>query len=359
MPVPPLLADLAGWGWRLLLLVVIAVLLLQVAQRLYLVSLPVAAALLLTALLSPVVGALRRCGIPRAVATGITVLAMVGVLAFLLTWVVQRAVAEVPTLAGELQKAVQRLPVSSDTLLRLRSQLVGYIQSGSGSFAGGVVTGVKTAVEVITGILLTLLLTIILLADGDRMWTWLVTRLPASGRPRAMRAAAPAWARLSGWIRGTVVIATFHTVVVTITLLVLRVPLVAPLAVLVFLGSFVPLVGAVLSGSLAVLVTFAVRGYTPAIVLLAVLLIDNQIEAHVLQPFLVGRYVRLHPFVVALVITAGALLGGLAGALLAVPLTAAVYAALTHLPDPPPVRARARRGPRVHRRTRSGSGSAG
>jgi predicted PurR-regulated permease PerM len=275
---------------------------------------------------------------------------MVGLLAVLLTWIVQRAVSEVPTLAGELQKAVQQLPVSSDTLLRLRDQLVGYIQSGSGSVASGVITGLRTAAEVITGILLTLLLTVILLSDGDRMWVWLLARLPASGRPRAMRAAAPAWSRLAGWIRGTVVIAAFHTVVVTVTLLVLQVPLVAPLAVLVFLGSFIPLVGAVLSGAFAALVTFAVHGLTPAIVLVAVLLIDNQIEAHVLQPFLVGRYVRLHPFVVAIVITAGALLGGLAGALLAVPLTAALYAALTHLPDPAPVRARPRRRPHVPRR---------
>jgi predicted PurR-regulated permease PerM len=124
------------------------------------------------------------------------------------------------------------------------------------------------------------------------------------------------------------------------------VPLVAPLTVLVFLGSFIPLVGAIVAGSLATLVTFASQGTTAAIVFVVVLLIDNQIEAHVLQPFLVGRYVRLHPFVVAIVITAGALLGGLPGALLAVPFTAAMYAALTHLPDPQPPPHRARRLPR-------------
>ena len=211
-------------------------------------------------------------------------------------------------------------------------------------------TGLQTAVEVVTGILLTLLLSIILLSDGDRMWRWLVTRLPATAHARAIRAGAPAWARLSGWVRGTVVVAAFHAVVVAITLIILGVPLVAPLAVVVFLGSFIPLVGAVLSGTLAVLVTFAAQGFTSAILLIVVLLIDNQIEAHVLQPFLVGRYVRLHPFVVAVVITAGALIGGLPGALLAVPFTAAAYAALTNLADPPPRRQRRARPRRLHRR---------
>jgi predicted PurR-regulated permease PerM len=346
MPVPPLLTDLAGWGWRLLLLAVIAWLLLRVAQQLYLVSLPVAAALLVTALLSPVVGALRRRRVPRGLATALTVIGMLAAVGGLLTWVVQRAIAEAPTLSSELSAAVQKLPISNATLVRLRGQFVDYLQSGSGSLASGVISGVQTGAEVVTGVLLTLLLTIILLADGDRIWGWLVARLPENARPRVQRAGGPAWERLSGWIRGTFVIAVFHSAVVAVTLAVLRVPLVAPLTVLVFLGSFIPLVGAVIAGGLATLVTFASQGMTAAIVLVIVLLIDNQVEAHVLQPFLVGRYVRLHPFVVAIVITAGALLGGLAGALLAVPFTAALYAALTHLPDPQPPPHRARRLPR-------------
>ena len=336
MPVPPLLADLAGWGWRLLLLSVIAWLLLRVAQQLYLVSLPIAGSLLMTALLSPAVTFLRRRRVPRGLATAITVVGSIAVIVGLITWVVQRAIAEAPSLTAELQSAVQSLPISNANLLRLRAQLVDYLQSGSGSLASGVITGVRTGAEVLTGVLLTLLLTIILLADGDRIWDWLVARLPETARPRALRAAVPAWARLSGWIRGTFLIATFHATVVSVTLLVLRVPLVAPLTVLVFLGSFIPLIGAVIAGGLATVVTFASQGTTAAVVFVVVLLIDNQVEAHVLQPFLVGRYVRLHPFVVAIVITAGALLGGLAGALLAVPFTAALYAALTHLPDPKP-----------------------
>jgi len=137
MPVPPLLTDLAGWGWRLLLLAVIAWLLLRVAQQLYLVSLPIAAALLMTALLSPVVSLLRRHRVPRAPATAVTVLGMLLIVVGLLTWVVQRAIAEAPTLSSELSAAVQKLPISNATLLRLRGQFVDYLNSGSGSLAGG------------------------------------------------------------------------------------------------------------------------------------------------------------------------------------------------------------------------------
>jgi predicted PurR-regulated permease PerM len=300
----------------------------------------------MTALLSPAVAALRRTGMPRALSTAVTVLGMLAAVVGLLIWVVQRAIAEAPTLSSELTSAVQQLPISNANLERLREQFVDYLQSGSGSLASGVLTGLQTGAEVVTGVLLTLLLTIILLADGEGMWGWLVARLPEGARPRAVRAGLPAWERLSGWMRGTVLIAAFHAAVVAVTLAILGVPLVAPLTVLVFLGSFIPLVGAVVAGCLATLVAFASHGTTTAIVFVVVLLIDNQVEAHVLQPFLVGRYVRLHPFVVAIVITAGALLGGLAGALLAVPFTASLYAALSYLPDPQPPPHRARRLPR-------------
>jgi putative heme transporter len=184
-------------------------------------------------------------------------------------------------------------------------------------------------------VVLTVLLTVIALTDGDRMWAWLVHRLSPRSQQVVGGAAQAAFWRLSGWVRGTLVIALFHSVVVVVVLLALRVPLVAPLAVLVFLGSFIPLVGALLGGALAVLVTFATQGPVPALVLVAVLLVDNQVEAHVLQPFLVGRYVRLHPFVVALAIPTGAILAGLPGTLLAVPVTAALHAVLQRVELPP------------------------
>jgi predicted PurR-regulated permease PerM len=353
LPIPPLLEDLAGWGWRLLLLGVVAWALLRVAETLYLVSLSLAGSLLFTALLSPMVMRLRRRRVPRVLATAVVVIAALLVFGGILFWVFDRAVTEFPTLVNQVGDAVGRLPFRSSTIDTLRDDLVREIETHRGALSQGVISGVQTGAEVVTGLLLTFLLTLILLADGDRIWGWLVGRFPASAQPRVSRAGHHAYARLSGWIRGTFVIAVFHGCVVAAVLFLMGVPLVAPLAILVFFGSFIPIVGALIFGGIAVLVTFATHGLTDAIVLTVVLVIDNQIEAHILQPFLVGRYVQLHPFVVALTITAGAMLVGLWGALLAVPFTAAVYAALTHLEPRPPARRLRRLG------DRSGAGHAG
>jgi putative heme transporter len=195
-------------------------------------------------------------------------------------------------------------------------------------------TGLLTGARLLTGLVLTLLLTLIVLTDGDRMWLWLLARMGRRTRQVVGDAGQHAFWRLSGWVRGTVLIAVFHAVVVAVTMLLVGAPLVAPIAVLVFLGSFIPLVGALVFGALAVLVTFASAGLTASIVLVVVLVVDNQVEAHVLLPFLVGRYVQLHPFVVAVAVPAGAVLAGLPGTLLAVPVTAAVYAALQRVELP-------------------------
>ncbi len=353
MPVSPLLVDLAGWGWRLVLLVTIAWLALRVAQTLHLVFLPLAAALLLKALLSPVTDGLQRRGLPRVVATALTVVGSLAVLVGVLTWVVRRGVHEFPALIRELSNAVGQLPVRTTTVKQWQRDLMGELQSHRGALTEGVLSGVLTGAQILTGMLLTVLLTVILLVDGDGMWQWLVRRFPEPARPRLQEAARHAYSRMSGWIRGTFLIAVFHGVVVAITLYLLGVPLIAPLAILVFFGSFIPIVGSVIFGAIALLVAFASHGLTATVVLAVVLLIDNQVEAHVLQPFLVGRYVEIHPFAVALAITAGAELAGLGGALLAVPITAAVYAALTHL-DPPSTRQRALALPRPIARSRPG-----
>lgn len=330
LPVPQLLSDLAGWTWRLLLLFAAAVLALWVARTLSLVSLPIAAALLLTALLSPVVGVLRRF-VHRAVAVAATVVLALGVVGGLMTWAVHRAISQWPALYTQVQSTVAGLHISNKTLESLRTQAVSALADNRAQLTTEAFNGLATAAVLLTGVVLTVLLMIILLADGDRMWRWLVDRLPAGGRVRADAAGRAAWERLSGWIRGTFVVAAFHGVVIGVSLALLSVPLIMPLAVMVFFGSFIPLFGAVIFGGLAVLLTLATQGLVAGLVLLGVLLVGNQIEAHVLQPFLVGRYVRLHPFVVAVVITAGGLLWGVAGALLAIPATAAGYAAATQL----------------------------
>jgi predicted PurR-regulated permease PerM len=164
--------------------------------------------------------------------------------------------------------------------------------------------------------------------DGDRMWAWIAGLFPPSRRARVNAAGEQMWHTLAGYVTGTFAVATFHGVVMGITLWVVGVPLVAPLALLIFVGSFIPLVGITVFGGLAVLVTLVSNGVLDAVIVLIVLVVEQQIEGHALQPLIVGRYVRLHPMVIAITLTAGAVLAGLAGALFAVPLVAAINAAI-------------------------------
>jgi predicted PurR-regulated permease PerM len=338
-----LLRDLSAWSWRLLVVAAAGWLLLRIVETFGLVFLPLVASLLLVALLSPVTDWLCRHRIPRVVATVFVVVLSLALLGAAITWVVQQVINQAPTLVEQLSRTVAGLHLPSDTLTSLQGHVVQELESHRESLAKGALSGLATGAEVLTGALLTVLFTLILLADGRRMWRWIVAGLPPRARTQVDEAAERAFGRLSGWIRGTILIAAFHTVVVAVTLLLLGVPLVAPLAVLVFFGSFIPLLGVLLAGGIAVLVAFATAGLTGAIVLVVVLFVSDQIEAHVLQPFLVGRYVRLHPFVVAVVITVGAVLASLPGALVAVPLTAAAYAAIQRIEGvparrrPPPV----------------------
>jgi putative heme transporter len=217
----------------------------------------------------------------------------------------------------------------------LQATVTKWLNSHRGTIASGVVTGVSVVSETLIGVVLALFTTFFMLYDGERIWGFCAGLLPASGRRRATVAAGSAWLRISGFVRGTFLIAVFHGVVMGVGLAVMRVPLAVPLALLVFLGSFIPIVGVVVFGGLAVLVTFGTKGLALALVLLGILLIANQVESHLLQPFLVGRYVHLHPLAVALAITAGGLIGGIVGAILAVPVTSAVDAVVRSLAADP------------------------
>lgn len=349
---PALLVAAAAWSWRLVAVAGAVVLLFWFLGRLTLLVVPFLGAMLLTALLRPAVMRLRRGGVPAALATTLVIVNSLVVLGGTGTYVVQRAVAEYPALVEQLGEALRRasrllersplrLRVSTGGGPDLTERALDLLRSHQTDVATGAVAAGRTFAEVLTAALLTLFLTVFLVHDGDAVWTWLTRLLPRTAQPLVHEAGVRAWRTLSHYIVGTVLIASFHGVVVAVTLGILRVPLVAPLTVLVFLGSFIPVVGATLFGALALLVTFVSAGPVAAVVLLVVLVVDNQVEAHVLQPLVVGRYVRLHPVAVAVVLTAGALLAGLVGAVFAVPLVSMLVAGARYLAgeddDPPPL----------------------
>jgi len=346
--VPRLLRQAAAWSWRILLTGLLVYLAFRVAGLLRLVTLPLIAALLITALLQPLTARLRRAGLHPLAATWGTVLAATAFVAALGVLAANRVSADYPTLVSELKHTttdVQRylagppFHVSSSRLHKLLSQLGSYLVAHKSVLAGTVLTGGKIFLEFATGLILTLFITFFLLKDGDRIWRWLISGMPAEARARAARAGDAAWLALVGYVRGTTAVAVIHAVFIGLALWLLGVPLLIPLIIGVFLAAFVPLIGILLVGALAILVTLATRGWVAAVILLAVFLVENQIESHLLQPLVVGRLVRLHPLGVILVLAAGGIIAGIPGAIVAVPATAVIVYAWPHLRGDPDHRA--------------------
>jgi putative heme transporter len=195
-------------------------------------------------------------------------------------------------------------------------------------------TEVTTAVShILAGLFIVLFGTYFFLADGNRIWAWVVRIFPRAARARADSSGRIAWTSLTAFVRATVLVAFTDALGIMIVAAVLRVPFVFAIGVLVFIGAFIPMIGALLSGSVAVLVALVDRGPVVALVMLGGVVAVQQLEAHVLQPFLLGRLVSVHPLAVIVAIAAGVLLAGIAGALVAVPFVAAMNAVVLHLSD--------------------------
>jgi len=368
------LARAAAWSWRLL--VVGAALWFAVTwiSRLTVVWVPVVLSLLLAALLKRPALWLRRF-LPRWLAALLVLIGALLVLAgigYLISLRVagqsQQLVNQAQDVLSRLQERVSSLPAIGAGGGSVVQKLSAYVQAHSSEFVTGAFTAGTYAVEVVTGLVLTFFLTLFWLLDGDRIWAWLVRLLPRRAQPAANGAGHRAFRVLSGWITGTAIIALIHGVVIGVTLWLLGTPLVFVLAVLVVIGSFIPIIGAFVFGGLAVLVTLVTQGLVAAIILLAVLLVENLLEGHVYQPLIMGRTVRLHPVAILLGLAVGGLLAGIMGAIVAIPLLGAVHAAVKYLtgiedidgnslrdedrmePEPPPVVARgSRSAPAVSR----------
>nr|BFE81559.1 hypothetical protein GCM10020093_041600 [Planobispora longispora] len=199
-----------------------------------------------------------------------------------------------------------------------------------------VLTGATVALEVLASIVLLLFVTFFLLKDGDRIWAWFLKAF-GSATPRVDRAGRAAWVTLSHYVQGTVAVAAVHGVIMGIVLAGMGVPLWAPLAVLIFLASFIPIVGIFFAGAVATLVTLGAQGPIYALIFVGILVVEQQLENHVLQPLIVGRALNFHPLAIILVLAVGGIVGGIAGAAVAVPVAAVIYRAVPELLSDPPV----------------------
>jgi putative heme transporter len=335
--------DLAAqWSWRLLVVAAAGLIVARGIGMFAVVVLPVVIALLLAALLVPVVEVLHRARLPRGVASLLVVLGAIGLLVLLLTFAGQQIAQGANDLAKQVVSGLEQIRVWLKTgpLHASDSQINAYIKSAQDAVTTSNeqivsrLTEVGTALShIVAGFFIILFATYFFLADGNRIWSWVVRIFPRASRERADSSGRIAWTSLTAFVRATVLVAFTDALGVMLVAAVLQVPFVFAIGVLVFIGAFIPMIGALLSGSVAVLVALVAQGPVVALIMLGGVVAVQQLEAHVLQPFLLGRLVSVHPLGVIVAIAMGVLVAGIAGALVAVPLVASLNAVVLHLAD--------------------------
>ncbi|MEU7071943.1 AI-2E family transporter [Streptomyces narbonensis] len=318
-------------SWRLLVFAGTLWVLMKVISSVQLVVLAFVAALLVTALLQPTVARLRTMGLPRGLATAVTAVSGFIVMGLVGWFVVWQVMDNIDNLSDQVKDGIEELKrgllnspfhVTEQQINAIAKNLSDSVGTNAEQITQVGLQGVTVVVETLTGILLAMFSTLFLLYDGKKVWEWTLKLVPAQARPGVAGAGPRAWRTLTAYVRGTVLVALIDAVFIGLGLYFLDVPMAVPLAVFIFLFAFIPLVGAVISGALAVVVALVTNGLFTALMVLVVVLAVQQIEGHVLQPFILGRAVRVHPLAVVLAVAAGGLIAGIGGAVVAVPLVA-------------------------------------
>jgi putative heme transporter len=348
--VPHVLRLAAAWSWRLIVVGVIGYVLLRFFGVIRIVVIPLSIALLLSALLTPAVGWLRRLRFPRSLATGLVLVAGLGAVVGTLTMVVTQFVDGLPELSRNATVGIRQIQTwlregplhlddqQFDTALITGQQ---WLDQNTQALTTGAVSTAATVFELFTGALLVLFSTFFFLRDGRNIWRFVVRLFPVNARWRMADAGEASWQTLVAYVRATVLVAFIDAVGIGLFLFIFNVPFPFPLAALVFLGAFVPIVGATISGAVAILVALVDSGWVTALIILGVVIGVQQIEGHILQPLIMGRAVAIHPLAVIVGIAAGVVLAGITGALVAVPIIAVLNTAVRRLtsdrrPEAPP-----------------------
>ncbi len=348
--VPRPLRFAAAWSWRLLVIAAAAAVVLFVISRLKQVLVPLSIALLLSALLAPAVGWLRRrVRLPRSLAVAVVLIAGLAAVVGTLTAVISQFVDGLPELSrnaaegvGQIQSWLQRGPLhlSNSQLNSAADAAQKWLNDHRSVLTSSAVSTATTAIDVLASTLLVLFTTFFFLRDGRRIWRFVVMIVPAAAREPVHRAGEASWATLVSYVRATVLVAFIDALGIGLSLMILRVQFAFPLAALVFLAAFVPIIGSTVSGAVAILVALVTRGPLTALLVLVAVVAVQQLEGHVLQPLIMGRAVAIHPLAVIVAIATGLVLAGIIGALVAVPIVAVLNTAIRHLiehrHEPPP-----------------------
>lgn len=340
--VTPQVRKAAAWAWRLVVLAAAAAVLFWLIQRFVVIVVPLALALILTALFLPAVDWLHRRRVPRSLAVVLVFLLGLGALGGLLTFVVTRFIEGLPHLIDQITVSIDSLrDWAANGPLELGQQqinnavdsAIGTLQERQAQITSGVMSTASVLAKFVTGFFITIFMLIVFLHGGRSIYEFVTRIVPAHVREPVRDAGRAGFTTLTGYVQGTFVVALVDGVGIGIGLLVLGIPLALPLASLVFLGAFVPFVGAMVTGFLAVVIAVLAKGWLYGLFTLGLVLAVQQLEGNVLQPLIMGRAVRLHPLAVLIALTAGGVVAGIIGVLLAVPLLAFLDHAVRSLLD--------------------------
>jgi putative heme transporter len=319
--------------WALCVLAVVAAgyVGVKLFERVSLIAFTFILSLFFTAVLVQLVNRLAALGMHRTLATALVLFMGIAVFALVAWFVIAQITSHASQLGDQIVAVVNKitdwlksgpLHLKDSDINAWQKQIANTVRQHQGALLSGAVHTVRTVIEVLSGMLFALFSTFFLLRDGELVWRWVLRLIPHVARDRMDRAGRRGWQTLGGYVRGQVTIAFIHAVTITILLFVLRIPLAAALGVLIFLGSFIPIVGLTVSGALCVGVALLEHGTGAAIVVAIAIIVLVQVEGHLLQPLIMSRAVHIHPLAVVLAVGAGTALYGIVGALLAVPLTA-------------------------------------
>jgi predicted PurR-regulated permease PerM len=335
--VDPFLRKTAAWSWRLLVVAAAIVALLWIVRRLEVIVVPVALATMLAALLLPAVDWLDRRGAPRGGAVALVLLGGFAIFGGILTFVVSQFVSGLPGLVEQVTHSIDGLRrwliegpahLSREQIDSAGNTAIKALRDNQEKLTTGALSTAATLTEIVTGALLVFFTLIFLLHGGRNIYGFVTKIVPARTRDRVRDAGRAGFGSLIGYVRATFLVALVDAVGIGTGLAIMGIPLALPLASLVFLGAFIPLVGAVLTGFLAVVVALLAKGVVYALITLGLIIAVQQLEAHILQPLVMGRAVSIHPLAIVLAIAGGGVLAGIVGALLAVPLLAFLNSAI-------------------------------
>ncbi|MCW2517361.1 MAG: putative rane protein [Mycobacterium sp.] len=336
--VHPIVRKTAAWSWRLLVILGALLALLWVVGHLEVIVVPVLLATMVTAMLLPLVDYLDRRGLPRGAAVAGVIVSSIVVVGGILTFVVSQFVQGAPALVDQVTITITNARnslntgllshFSNDQIKSATDTAIEALKNNQAKLTSGALSTAGTITEIITGALLMFFTLIFLLQGGRNIFSFVTKIFPLTVRDRVRDASRAGFHSLTGYVRATFLVALVDAIGIGTGLAIMGIPLALPLASLVFLGAFIPLIGAVIAGGLAVIVALIAKGWVFALITLGLIVAVQQLESHILQPLVMGRAVSLHPLAVVLAIAAGGVTAGIVGALLAVPIVAVVNSSM-------------------------------